>query len=304
MNRPCSHFLIVITLGTAVLFAEISHAEDAVDFQAVADYLQLPEGLTLGACSAVDIDRKGRLYVFHRGKKPILCFDPNGKFLSGWGDDVIGKAHGLRVDSQGNIWVTDIGHHMVFQFSPQGKLLKGIGQFDKPGTGLDQFNQPTDIAFGPQGEIYVADGYGNSRIMKFSAEGRYLEHWGMRGKGQGEFHLPHSLVVDAKGRVLVGDRENNRIQVFDSQGKFLEVWPGFAPYGIELNPKGSLFVADGRANKILQLDSQGKIIRTWGKKGKAPGEFNMPHMLAADSDGNLYIAEVNGKRLQKLKIKP
>jgi DNA-binding beta-propeller fold protein YncE len=115
--------------------------------------------------------------------------------------------------------------------------------------------------------------------------------------------LPHSIVVDAKGRVLVGDRENDRIQVFDSEGTLLEVWPGFAPYGMEFDAKGSLFVADGRANKVLRLNSSGKVIGSWGRKGNGLGEFNLPHMLAADSEGSLYIAEVGGRRLQMLRRK-
>jgi DNA-binding beta-propeller fold protein YncE len=217
---------------------------------------------------------------------------------------LISKAHGLRIDRADNIWVSDIGHHMVFKFSPNGKLLLALGQSDKPGLGNDQFNQPTDIAFGANGEIYVTDGYGNSRVMKFAANGKFLSQWGSPGKRNGEFDLPHSIVVDAKNRVLVGDRENNRIQVFNSEGEFLEVWPGFAPYGMSFDAKGTLFVADGRANKVLRLSPDGKVVGSWGQKGKGPGEFNLPHMLAADSKGNLYIAEVGGQRLQKLSRKP
>jgi DNA-binding beta-propeller fold protein YncE len=284
--------------------SSISRADDVIDFEPVASVLELPDGLTLGQCSAVDFDSQGRLYLFHRGKQPILCFDRHGKFVRSWGDNLIGKAHGLRVDRRDNIWVTDIGHHTVFQFSPRGKLLLALGQVDKPGDGDHQFNKPTDIAFGPQGEIFVADGYGNSRVIKFASNGKYVGQWGRRGKGRGEFNLPHSIVVDAKGRVLVGDRENNRVQVFNSSGKLLKVWPGFAPYGMELDTTGTLFVADGRANKVLRLDAHGKAIASWGRKGDGPGEFNMPHMLAVDSAGNLHVAEVGGQRLQTLRRKP
>ena len=297
------HIGLLIVIGVLILAEKVSMAEDAIDFVAVTNFLKLPEDVALGPCSAVDFDSQGRLYLFHPGKRPILCFDQNGKLLRSWGDDLIGKAHGLRIDRGDNVWVTDIGHHMVFKFSPKGKLLLALGQSDKPGTGDDQFNQPTDIAFGPKGEVYVSDGYGNSRVMKFAPNGKFLAKWGRRGKENGEFHLPHSIVVDSKGRVLVGDRENDRIQIFDSEGTFLESWPGFAPYGMELGAKGALFVADGRANKVLQLDSTGKVIGVWGRKGNGLGEFNLPHMLAADSKGNLYVAEVGGQRLQKLRRK-
>ena len=245
-------------------------SEDKVDFEPIASFLELPSDMKLGPCSAVDFDSQGRLYLFHRGKRPILCFDRKGKFLHSWGDDLIGKAHGLRIDKADNVWVTDIGHHMVFKFSPQGKLLLALGQADKPGAGDDQFHQPTDIAFGPEGEIYVSDGYGNSRVMKFSPQGKLLAQWGVRGKGNGEFHLPHAIILDSKGRVLVGDRENNRIQVFDAEGTFLEAWPGFAPFGMEFDSQGMLFVADGRANKILQVNSHGHSCQHMGPKGRWP----------------------------------
>jgi DNA-binding beta-propeller fold protein YncE len=303
MNLHRAYRMIAATCALAIVSADISRAGEAIDFKPVVGFLNLPDDVTLGQCSAVDFDSQGRLFLFHRGKQPILCFDHNGKFVRSWGDDLIGKAHGLRVDSADNIWVTDIGHHMVFKFSPRGKLLLALGQTDKPGVGDDQFDKPTDVAFGSQGEIYVADGYGNSRVMKFAPSGKYLTQWGRPGKGRGEFNLPHSIVIDAKGRVLVGDRENDRVQVFDSAGRLLEVWPGFAPYGLELDAQGTLFVADGRASKVLQLNAAGKVIGSWGKKGNGPGEFNLPHMLAFDSAGNLYIAEVGGLRLQKLKRK-
>jgi len=293
----------VLAFAISVCSAGNSRAGDTIDFEPAANGLQLPKSVTLDKCSAVDFDSKGRLYLFHRGKQPILCFESNGKFVRSWGDDLISKPHGLRIDGDDNVWVTDIGHHMVFKFSPQGKLLLALGQTDKPGLGNDQFNQPTDIAFGPKGEIYITDGYGNSRVMKFAANGKYLSQWGVPGTGRGQFDLPHAIVVDAKGRVIVGDRENDRVQVFNAAGKLLEIWPGFAPYGMELNSDGTLFVADGRASKILQVNSAGQVIGSWGKKGDGPGEFYLPHMLAFDAAGSLYIAEVGNKRLQKLKRK-
>ncbi len=297
------HLSLVFSFMLCVLMSDCAFAGEAIDFNPVVNFLKLPKNITLGPCSAVDFDSRGLLFLLHRGKKPILCFDNKGKFVRSWGDDFIRKGHGLRIDSQDNVWVTDIGHHMVFKFSSKGKLLLALGQIDKPGKSNHQFNQPTDIAFGSKGEIYVTDGYGNSRVMKFAANGKFLNKWGSLGKGHGQFNLPHSIIFDAKGRILVGDRENDRVQIFNSEGKLLDIWTGFAPYGMELDKKGILFVADGRANKVLQLNPRGKVIGSWGKKGKELGKFNLPHMLAADSVGNLYITEVGGKRLQKLKRK-
>ncbi|MCH7726933.1 MAG: hypothetical protein IH991_10690, partial [Planctomycetes bacterium] len=165
---------------------------------------------------------------------------------------------------------------------------------------IDEFNKPTDVAFGPKGAIYVSDGYGNSRVIKFTPNGGFLTQWGAVGDGPGQFNLPHTIVVDSKGRVLVGDRENNRVQIFDDGGKLLETWPGFAPFGLVFDNRGNLFVADGRAHKVLQLDSKGKVVGSWGEAGINPGQFQLPHMLAADASGNLYVAEIKGKRFQFL----
>lgn len=277
----------------------LARAAESIDFQPATEFLKPPEDWTLGPCSAVAVSRKGEIYLFHRGKHPVLCFDADGKFLRSWGDDLIKTAHGLRVDRDDNVWVTDIGGHRVYKFASTGKLLLALGT-GKPGVENDQFNKPTDVAFGPDGEFFVSDGYGNTRVMKFSSEGRFLKSWGTAGKAPGEFNLPHAIVVDASGRVLVGDRENNRIQIFDRDGKLLEAWPGFAPYGLAFNNEGVLFVATGREHDVLCLNASGKIQRRWGRKGTAPGEFDLPHMLAFDATGNLYVAEVGGSRLQKL----
>jgi DNA-binding beta-propeller fold protein YncE len=185
------------------------------------------------------------------------------------------------------------------KFSPGGKLLLALGMVDKPGMGTDQFNKPTDVAFGPDGEVYVSDGYGNSRVMKFTAAGKFVKTWGAPGDGPGEFNLPHSIIVDARNRILVGDRENDRVQVFDRDGKLLEIWTDFAPYGLAYGNGGTLFVADGRANKLLRLNTVGKVEQSWGGLGSRPGQFNLPHMLAVDKTGNVYVAEVGGKRLQR-----
>jgi DNA-binding beta-propeller fold protein YncE len=262
-------------------------------------FLKLPKGDAFGACSAVAVNSKGEIYVFHRGPRPIQCFDADGTFLRAWGDDLIKTAHGLRVDRDDNVWVTDVGGNRVFKFDPSGRILVQLGT-GVAGPGLDQFNEPTDIAFGPMDEVYVSDGYGNSRVMKFDQQGKFVLTWGFPGTEKGQFRLPHSIIVDREGRVLVGDRENNRIQIFDDKGKWLASWKGYAPYGMSLDADGRLFVADGRACQVLLLDDRGKVRKRWGKEGEGPGQFQMPHMLTFDGDGNLYVAEVDGKRLQKL----
>ena len=272
----------------------------AAGFESQAGFFKLPRGTTLGACSAVDTDRDGNIYLFHRGAKPIICLDSKGNYLRSWGDDLIGKAHGLRIDRHGYVWATDIKHHVVYKFSSTGKLLLALGAPDRAGESDSQFNQPTDVAFGPNDEVFVSDGYGNSRVVKFDHRGKFLTAWGTAGKKPGEFNLPHTIVVDGKDRVIVGDRENDRIQVFDLEGKRLAIWPGFAPYGIELDAQQRIWIADGRAQQILRLDENGKVTQRLGNKGSNSGQFNLPHMLAADKHGNLIIAEVGNKRFQRL----
>ncbi|MDA1049851.1 MAG: peptidyl-alpha-hydroxyglycine alpha-amidating lyase family protein [Planctomycetota bacterium] len=275
-------------------------AAEPLDFLADHEFFRLPDSIKLGACSGVAVDSKGNVYLFHRGKQPIIRLDADGKFLSSWGDDVIGSAHGLRIDAEDNVWVTDIGDHQVLKFSPDGKLLLALGKAGSAGDAVDEFNKPTDVAFGADGEIYVTDGYGNNRVLKFTPNGGFLAQWGEAGDGPGQFNLPHTVVIDQSGRIIVGDRENDRVQVFESSGKLVAVWPGFAPFGLAFDGQGHLFVADGRANRVLQLDDEGQVVRSWGKEGTAPGEFQLPHMLAADASGNLYVGEIKGERFQKL----
>jgi DNA-binding beta-propeller fold protein YncE len=284
----------LLVFWSATLFAA-----DAIEFVPVPGFPQVPAGVMLGKCSAVAVDSHDQVYLFHREKTPILCFDRDGKFIRGWGDDLIQAPHGIRIDSDDNIWTTDTGHHLVLKFSPAGKLLLALGTSDKPGAGHDQFNKPTDVAFGTSGEVFVSDGYGNNRVMQFDTRGKFVRTWGKAGKGSGEFNLPHAVRVDSRQRILVGDRENKRIQVFDRDGKVLAMWEGFSPYGLEIDRDGTIFVADAAAHKIVQLDDDGKIVHAWGGEGTRPGEFKAPHMLATDAGGNLFVAEVDGMRLQK-----
>lgn len=297
------HVLPAVLLSLAIL-AIGGHGNELVaaeppDFQPAPDFLKLPEGWTWGKCSAVGINTKGEIFALHRGEHPVVVFDASGKYLRSWGDNLLVIPHGLRIDRDDNVWTTDIGGHRVHKFDPQGKLLLSLGT-GKPGDGDDQFNKPSDVAFGSNGEFFVSDGYVNTRVMKYAANGKLLKMWGKPGKGPGEFNLPHSIILDSQGRVLVADRENNRVQIFDQEGQFLAEWPGMAPYGLAFDKGGTLFVADAFHNEILSLDSAGKIQKRWGQKGSGPGEFNLPHMLTFDASGNLLVAEVDGKRFQKL----
>lgn len=296
-------------------------AEDAIDFRPVDGFLKLPDDMKLGPCSGVDIDSRGNVYVIQRKSPPILCFDSSGRLQNSWGTPLVGRdpnmqgAHGIRVDKDDYVWITDRDRHLVRKFDRGGQLLLTLGTEGSPGTGQNQFNRPTDVAFGRAGEIYVADGYGNSRVVKFDRKGKFLTTWGEAGSAPGQFNLPHSIAVGPDGRVYVGDRYNSRIQIFDSDGKLKEIWSGFVPCGIAFDRTGNLFVADG-VSQVLQIDGRGKVVKAWGLKAEElglkpaqrtvppianPGGYRfVPHLMAVDAQGNLYLADVSNHMLHKL----
>ncbi|MGE0378971.1 MAG: hypothetical protein AB7Q45_26520, partial [Planctomycetaceae bacterium] len=189
-------------LGVILCGAPSGYAADKIDFKPVIDLLQVPGHIALGGVSAVAVNSKGQVFMLHRAENPVVCFEPTGEFVRAWGTDLIGSGHGLRIDRDDNVWVTDTDRHLVFKFDPQGELLMTLGEPNQPGLGHGQFNKPTDVNFGPQGELYVTDGYGNSRVMKFTAKGEFLTTWGEAGSGPGQFNAPHAVVIDGSGRVI------------------------------------------------------------------------------------------------------
>lgn len=301
MQLPSLNIGAATLLSASLCMVHTGNAAEPLEFEPVIDALQVPGQFKLGGVSGVAVNSRGQVFMLHRAERPVICFESTGEYVRSWGTVLVGSGHGLRIDRDDNVWVTDTGHHVVYKFDAQGELLMTLGKADDPGLGHDQFDKPTDIGFGPHGEIYVTDGYGNSRIMKFDAEGKFLTTWGEHGDKPGQFNAPHSVVIDSEGRVIIGDRDNDRVQIFDAQGHLLETWTGFAPFGLAFDSDGVLFTADGRANKVHRLSATGKVVQSWGnQKGAAAGEFSTPHMLETDRHGNLYVAEVTGGRVQKL----
>jgi DNA-binding beta-propeller fold protein YncE len=302
MIKKFAMFALCLTAvaGVALGARSPSQNEKVPQYVPVPNWLQLPKDFKFGLATAVATDKDDNLFIFHRGKRPISVFDKTGKFLRSWGDDMHEDAHGLRIDHEGNIWTTDLSTHLVIKYDPMGKVLMTLGTKNKHGKGQKRFNEPADVAISAAGDIYVADGYGNSRVVKFSKEGKYLKEWGKKGKGPGEFNLVHAIFLDGKGRVYVGDRENDRVQVFDEDGKFLEQWQGSgAPFGLFFQSGQRVLLADGRANQIRILDLKGKVQSHFGEKGTEPGQFLMAHGICADSRGVIYVTEGDGERVQK-----
>jgi DNA-binding beta-propeller fold protein YncE len=260
----------------------------------------LPDGWRFGRVSAVGVDKAGNVYACQRGLKadPVVVFDASGRFIRSWGKGLFNIPHGLRIDRNGHVWITDTGYHMVMEFTAEGKLLRSWGTKGKPGATKNSFNRPTDIAFLPNGDFFVTDGYGNSRVVKFSGDGRYLLQWGKRGKGPGEFDTPHAVVVDSHRNVYVSDRENNRIQIFDANGEFLRQWTNLgATQGMDISPNDELWIITHRNNEEnLSYDTlAGRIMRIDIATGKILGSMESPgHWLALGRNGDIYVASLTG----------
>lgn len=282
-------FVIVLCILASGICAPSRAAEPYVS----AGFVKLPAGVEIGAVSAVAVDANDAVYVLQRGEPPLLAFDREGEYVRGWGDGLFKVPHGLRIDSQGNVWTTDNGNHVLRKFTREGKLLATLGVEGKAGGGKEGFRAPDDVVFGSNGNLYVADS-GNGRIVKLAADGSFLTQWGSKGKGPGQFATAHGLAIDRDDRIYVADRGNKRIQVFDSSGKHLADWTGFGnPFGL-LVVGDELLASEGDIHKIFHFDRDGKIIASWGD----PKLLQLPHLMAVNSRGVLYIAEVNGKRVQ------
>jgi DNA-binding beta-propeller fold protein YncE len=305
MFTRCLIFLgsVGLLIGAAALVPPADKKDGVPEYRVVADWPALPPDFTFGETTGVAVDANDRVYVFHRGKQPIMVFDQDGKFLRSWGDGMFKTAHGLKIDHQGNVWVTDIGHHLVHKFTPEGKLLLTLGTKDSPGVGKDQFNKPADTVVARDGNLYVADGYGNNRVVKFTGTGEYVKEWGKKGTGPGEFNLPHGI-LEHMGRIVVADRENDRVQTFTPEGQFIGLWkkPG-APFGLIPLDDRHWLLADGRAHVVKVLDAEGNVVGQFGTKGMAGGEFNLPHGICVDQKGAVYVTEIQGRRVQKFVAK-
>ena len=268
-------------------------------YRVVSDFFQLPTDVNFGEVSGVALNSQGHIFVFQRRQPMLMEFDHDGKYLRQIGDGLFDHPHGLRIDAEDNIWTTDDHNHLVLKLDRDGHVLLILGRRGVAAEADWLFNEPTDVAFGKSGDIFVSDGYGNSRVMKFDRTGKFLKSWGSYGTKPGQFDLPHSIVIDQEGLVYVADRENQRIQIFDQEGKFLKQWTELGyPYGLFITPDQHLWMADGGYDRILELDRDGKILGALGEPGHAPGQFAWAHFLALDGEHRLFVADVLNWRAQ------
>jgi sugar lactone lactonase YvrE len=292
-----------------VLMSGRAPTADAGPYRRVPGWGRLPAGMAWGEVPGIAIDAAGRIFAFHRAEPPIVELDAAGTVLKTWGENQFVWPHGIRVDRQGFLWITDgrarggLGQQ-VFKYARDGRLVMTLGTRGVSGDGPGTFNGPTDVAVAENGDVFVADGHVNSRIVKFAADGTFIKAWGKRGDGPGEFNVPHTLVIDRRGRLLVGDRTNRRIQIFDLDGRFLDQWTQFgSPSGMFIAPDDTLYVADynDRMRLFIGNASDGSI--------KDKLDLALAEGVAADSAGSIYVSEtvighlgdeVTGHRVMKL----
>ena len=293
-----------------------------IEYEVIDGWEKLPEGWSFVEVAGVATDSQDRVYVFNRGEHPIIVFSPDGDFLETWGDGVFTNPHGIYIGPDDTVYCADNFDHTVRIFEPDGTLRRTLGTKNQPSDtgfvpgespvqkGGDPFNMVTNVALSQQGDLYVADGYGNARVHKFTGNGDYLTSWGEPGDGPGEFNLPHAIAVDKNDRVYVADRENSRIQVFDLQGNYITEWGHvLRPDDLYIDGEENLYVAElgERAGKgpnvkvephapharVSVLSLEGEVVTQFGGDVPTdPGSFFAPHGIWADSQGDLYVGEV------------
>jgi DNA-binding beta-propeller fold protein YncE len=272
-------------------------------YRVVADWAKLPQGWTFGPCSTVAVDPRDHVWIFSRGAHPVTEFDRDGNLLRAWEGVSIKQAHGIRIDGEGAVWGVDVTGQVVRKYTPEGRVLMVVGTEGKTGDNDSRtaFNRPTNLAFAPNGDFYVSDGYVNSRVVHFRKDGQYIGQWGHKGTGDGEFDLVHDIVHDKQNRLLVAERTNQRIQIFDLAGKLLGKWTDIgAPWALTyVAREDAVYMADGVNMRVVKLNMNGDVVGVLGGPGKAPGEFDQPHGIAVDSAGAIYVAEVANQRVQK-----
>jgi sugar lactone lactonase YvrE len=292
-----------VLVGVVAALAFLSAGLRAQDvYKAVPGWgQQLPNGMKWGETSGMAIDPKGTVFAFTRAEPPIVELSPAGQVLRTWGDKMFVWPHGIRFDRDGNMWLTDGQNdkdgkngQLVYKLSPDHKILMTIGTKGVAGEGEYTFNGPTDVAFGRNGDVFVTDGHVNARVVKYTKDGKFIRAWGKKGTGPGEFNLPHSVAIDSQGRVLVADRSNNRIQIFDQDGKFLDQWAQFGgDSSLTILPDDTLYAVDTYKFKAVFIGNarDGKVTARYTDLSIAEG-------LAVDPvTRTLYTGEVRPDKI-------
>jgi streptogramin lyase len=311
--------LLAVGLGLAVvgLFGQrpsdpallVPQVAPELGYAVVANPLPLPEGMSFGAAANVDFAPNGHIIVLARGPLAIFEFDETGKYLRSFGAGYT-RTHGLRVDKEGNIWLTDVGAHIVQKLSPAGDVLMTLGTKGQAGkwdeaAGTRLFNEPNDVLIAANGDIFVTQGHlpgagkGDPRVLKFDKTGKFIKTWGGKGTGPGQFDVAHGMTMDAKGQLWITDRENQRVEIFDQDGKFIrEIKYAGVPCDLDFT-RDAIYMVNGFAGQLVKLDLEGKVLAAMGKPGNGPGEFGEAHFLAVSPKGEIYVADSVNRNVQK-----
>ena len=282
-------------------------------YELVDGWAKLSEGGSFKDVGGISTDAQDRVYILNRSERPIMVFDREGNRLTSWGEGFFNRAHGSCIGPDNSVYVTDDRSHIVAKFTPEGELLMTLGTKDQPTDtgytrtfdfweslaritrGAPPFNRPTGVALNSAGEIYVADGYGNARMHKFSPDGKLLFSWGGPGGDPGQFRLPHNIWLDKRDRVWLADRENNRVQIFDAKGKFLSEWNDLIrPTDVFIDDQETVYISE-LCLRVSIFTIDGKLLARWGNEGKEKEKalFHAPHAIAVDLRGDLYVGEVS-----------
>ncbi len=267
-------------------------------YEVVEGWGKLPDGWEWGWIPGVGCDSQDRVYVYSRSAHPLVIFDREGNFLDSWGEGIIQDAHGIWIDPDDNVWCVERETHCVFKFNNQGELVMTIGTPGVAGAPGEPFRMPTDLAISADGSLFISDGYDNARVHKYTPDGKHILSWGEYGTGPGQFELSHCVRIDRFDRVWVCDRTNDRIQLFDTDGNYLEERTGLLkPDTIYFDPNDDVVYVAELEQQVSVWTLDGELLSKWGgaTRSNKPGEFAYcPHGIWADSHGDLYVGQVQG----------
>lgn len=270
----------------------------AYQYEVVPSWPTLPKHWEFGDCTSGAVNSLGEVHITNRGAHPLTIWDADGNFVSSWGEGTFGDPHQVYIDKDDHVWITDDLKHIVVRYTPAGEPVQTLGRPGRPAAAFVRipFNMPAGTGLAPSGEIFVADGYGNFLVHKFGPDGDLLHTWGRQGTGPGEFGTVHNLAVDDDSRVYVCDRSNDRIQVFDSEGRYLTQWDMTGPNDLYIRD-GLAYVAEGgQWVSIRTLDGQ-VVARLGGDESI----FKSGHGITVDAEGSIYVTEIiRNQRVTKL----
>ncbi|MCP4610756.1 MAG: 6-bladed beta-propeller [Planctomycetes bacterium] len=317
--------LLLTLLSNSEAMASSDQQGDTAHYVVDATWPKKPERFKWAQMAGIAVDKKDQIYIFTRSQPTVQVYKTDGTMVRAWYMEDSSGSHFIRIGPEGNIWTANISEHVIRKYDTKGKLLLTIGEPGVAGADKGHFDKPTDMAILPSGDIFVSDGYGNRRVVHFDAKGEYVNQWGSEGDGPGQFALPHAIVADSQNRLYVADRENARIQVFDTKGKLLAIWEDVVtPWGFCITKKDEIWACGSSVKKddngkclvlpppdeiLVKLDVDGKVLsrvtleKTTTPPGKS-GELDWVHAIAFDSKGNLYLGDIQGRRAQKFSPKP